>query len=353
MWALLPFLASYITAICALVGLALGGPWFWLTPVVVFVGVPILDAVGGLDTEDTLPEGAASSAHDVLVRMWVGTQLVVLTAALSVVSTHSLGALEFSGLLFSVGLVSGGGAINAAHELMHRANRFDRACAEFLMMSTNYTWFCIEHVHGHHRHVATPKDPATATLGQSIYGFLPQTVLGGFRSAWHIERQRCLQRKIGAFSWQNRMTRYAVLGAFSWVVVLAVFGPMGLAFHVAQGAVAVGLLEVINYVEHYGLRRLEVAPDRYERVAPRHSWNANHRVSNWWLFNLQRHADHHARASRPYYRLRAVEEGPQLPFGYPTAILTALVPPLWFALMNPRVARAQVEVAREGVVADS
>ena len=170
-----------------------------------------------------------------------------------------------------------------------------------------------------------------------MYGFYPQTVIGGLRSAIAIERSRNARRGISWWTWENRLTRYAVSLVASYVFVAAVFGPFGLLFHVTQGVLGFSILEVINYVEHYGLARAEVSPGRFEKVQPRHSWNANHRVSNWWLFNLQRHADHHANASRPFWNLRAIEEGPQLPFSYPVAILVAMVPPLWMSIMDPRV----------------
>jgi alkane 1-monooxygenase len=119
------------------------------------------------------------------------------------------------------------------------------------------------------------------------------------------------------------------------VAVLA--GARGLAFFVAQGVVAFSLLEVVNYLEHYGLLRREVEPGHYERVRPAHSWNSGARLSNWYLFNLARHSDHHAAASRPYDRLRHHDDAPQLPAGYATMVLLALVPRLWFRVMDPRV----------------
>lgn len=337
MMKVLPFFASFLTAVSMLVGVWAGGVFTFLTPVIVFIGLPIVDLLIGDDLDDTAAEGADGSRFDFVVRLWAPTQAVVLGVVLSVVAFGDPTTLELVGMGISTALVSAGGAINAAHELMHRKSKLDRALAEFLMMTSSYTHFCIEHVHGHHKNVATPLDPAAARLGQSIYAFYPQTVIGSLQSAIRIERARNERRGVSWWTWENRLTRYAVLLVASYAFVGAVFGAFGLVFYVLQGVLSFSILEVINYVEHYGLARAELAPGRYEKVQPRHSWNTNHRVSNWWLFNLQRHADHHANASRPYWNLRAIEEGPQLPFSYPTAILVAMVPPLWMAIMDPRV----------------
>ena len=341
----LPFATSFTKVVSLLVGLWLGGVWTFLTPLVVFVGLPVMDRLVGHDLADTAAEGVRGWLFDVMVRLWVPVELGVLALALWSVSTVTWSPVELLGLVISTALVTSGGAINAAHALMHRKSALDRGLAEILMTTATYTHFCIEHVHGHHRHVATPADPASARPGETVWAFLPRTLEGGLRSAIRIERERNSRRGLGWFTWRNRLTRYALLVVGSWAAVMLAFGWRGLAFHAVQSLGAVLLLEVINYVEHYGLQRNEVAPGRYERVQPRHSWNANDRVSNWWLYNLQRHADHHAHASRPYYNLRAVEEGPQLPFSYPTMVLIALVPPLWRWVMDPVLAEHQIAPA--------
>ncbi len=332
-----PFFASFLTAVSMLIGVYLGGWFTFLTPVIVFLGLPAIDLIVGHDLEDTQPDEGPNALFDGVVRLWVPTQIAVLAVVLSVVAFGEWTTLELVGMLISTGLVTAGGAINAAHELMHRKSALDRGLAEILMTTASYTHFCIEHVHGHHKNVSTPLDPASSRLGQSLYAYYPQTVIGGFKSAVSIERARNERRGVPVLTWRNRLTRYAVVGVLSYAFVGAVFGLPALAFYAVQGIIAFTVLEVINYVEHYGLERAQTAPGRYEKVEPRHSWNANHRVSNWWLFNLQRHADHHALAHRPFYNLRAIEEGPQLPFSYPMAILVALVPPLWRSIMDERV----------------
>jgi alkane 1-monooxygenase len=97
------------------------------------------------------------------------------------------------------------------------------------------------------------------------------------------------------------------------------------------------LLEVVNYLEHYGLLRQKLANGRYERCMPRHSWNSNHVASNVFLYNLERHSDHHANPTRRYQMLRHFEEAPQLPSGYGLMLGIAYIPPLWRKVMDKRV----------------
>ena len=134
------------------------------------------------------------------------------------------------------------------------------------------------------------------------------------------------------------MIRYVATQVVVYAVLGFVLGPWAIAYWLGQSVTAMVVLEIINYVEHYGLQRRELSPGRYERVKPWHSWNASHRVTNWLLFNLQRHSDHHYLASRPYYNLRHYDDVPQLPAGYATMIVVSLVPPLWRHVMDPRVA---------------
>ena len=178
-----------------------------------------------------------------------------------------------------------------------------------------------------------------------MYAFWPRTVGGGLASAWRLESAR-VERRGKAWSLTDRRLRHPLLLVGTLALAVALGGVAGLVLFVLQSLVAITLLEVVNYVEHYGLQRAEVA-GRYERVQPHHSWNATHRLTNWFLFNLPRHADHHAWAHRPYMELRAWPDAPALPLGYPTMVLIALVPPLWFHIMDPRVAAVRQAAERE------
>lgn len=334
------------------VGGALAGAWYSGAAIAfVFGAVPILDATIGRDTHNVAPDAKHARLADVPLLLWVLTQVAVMTWWIARVAAAP--AIDAAVVLstISVGLMAGGIGITVAHELMHRPTRLERGLAELLMSMVSYTHFCVEHVHGHHRHVATPRDPATSRLGESVYRFLPRTLLGGLRSAWSIEAERMRRAGLPVLGGRNRMLRYAAVQLALYAGLWLALGAMAAVLWAAQAVVAVVLLEVINYVEHYGLQRREVAPGRYERVAPQHSWNASWRVTNWMLFNLQRHSDHHFLASRPYDLLRHHDGVPQLPAGYATMVLLALAPPLWRRVMDPRVAAVRADVTQHAIAA--
>lgn len=339
--AVLPFFVALLIPLSAAMALSLDGPWRWATVILVFGITPVLDAVLGLNTRNPAGPDPSPMPHrdlrfDFLLWFWATFQVAILVAFLAVTSTTALSVLEWVGLVLSIGIASGAGGINVAHELMHRRGALERGLAEVLMTSVCYPHFCVEHIRGHHKTVATPHDPATSRLGESLYRFWPRTIAGSLVSAWKLEGARVTPSG-RAWTATDRRLRYPVVVILLLGGVTAVFGLVGLAAFVAQAAVAVLLLEAINFVEHYGLVRRELKPGRFERVTPLHSWNAGHRLTNWYLFNLQRHADHHAHANRPYWLLRHIEASPQLPAGYATMALLALVPPLWRRIMDPRV----------------
>lgn len=358
----LPFAIGLVVPV---VGIALAyspsGPVIYALPAIIFGVIPLLDVVLGRHLQMVESETAATSArdwrYDVWLWLWVPLQVVVVvTGVASIGGGAAAGSLpwwDFAWATVSVGLVTGVG-INAAHEFMHRRGKVERALAELLMTMSTYTHFCVEHVLGHHKHVSTPVDPASSRLGEGLYGYLPRTLMGGLRSAWRLEDKRRRQARLPWWSWKNRQVRYALTLAAVYIAIAVTVGTMGVVFFAAQSLVAMCLLETINYIEHYGLARreitaaatapgldraaaVEVRPAVYERTMPWHSWNASQRLTNWFLFHLQRHADHHHIASRPYYALRHIEDSPQLPAGYATMVLLATVPPLWHRVMDHRV----------------
>jgi len=237
-----------------------------------------------------------------------------------------------------VGLFYGTLAIVLAHELMHRASKVDQGLAEILLSTVTYPHFCIEHVYGHHINVATPSDPASARPGESLYAFLPRTILGGLASAWRIERERLRRRGHGWLTWRNKMLKYAVMVAAYYAAAYAIARVEGLIVAGIQSAVAVFSLELINYIQHYGLQRREIAPGRYERTDVQHSWNWETRFSGLYFLNLGRHSEHHRIANRRYEALTPADGQPQLPGALMAMYVAALIPPLWFALMDRRVA---------------
>lgn len=335
------FALFYAFPIATALGPALGGPWIWLAPAMAGLLTPLADLLLGQDTRNATPEEEdarlAQRRWAWLLVPFVPLQLASLAAACWWAGTHALGAAEWAALVLSVGVVNGGLAINVAHELCHRPGRFEQGLAKALWASVGYLHFHVEHRLGHHARVATPHDPATARLGESVYAFWPRSIAGGFVSAWHLERARLAAHGL---SIAHSLALWGLLLPAAAAVGLALaWGPAAGGFFLAQAAAAILVLETVNYLEHYGLERRLVAPGVYERVGLAHSWNASQRLTNWLLLNLQRHSDHHANPGRRYPVLRAFGDEPTLPAGYGLMVLVALVPPLWHRVMDPRAMR--------------
>lgn len=333
----LPFALAFIVPLLSGLAVALGGLFLLLPPAFLFVITPVMDALLGTDTGN-LEEDAADRwrdlRYDAWLWLWIPTQLLIQAGAL-IAASRTADAATLVGLVFASGLLGGLG-INVGHELMHRKGKPERALAEVLLASVGYTHFCVEHVLGHHKHVATPDDPASARKGEGIGPFLLRSIVGGVRSFWQLEGARVRKLSI-PFGLRDRRLRYPLVLALLAAAIGLGLGPVALAVFLGQCAVAILLLETINYLEHYGLARRRVSAAAYERVEPAHSWSSAHRLTSFYLFLLPRHADHHAQASRPYFALRHIEDSPQLPAGYATMLLCALVPPLWRRVMDPRV----------------
>jgi len=346
-----PFFSIYVVMSGALLVGLRGGWCTLLAPLVTtFVLVPIFDAVIGVDARDPPdqpPGRAARAAFRAAIWLAAPVQAALLLWGASVVVQPSSALVEKVGATVSVGLVGGVLGITAAHELIHRRSRIDRAFGAIILAMVSYLHWMIEHLAGHHRRVATPNDPATARLGEPLPAFVARSVAGGYRSSWSIEAARLERARpgAGAPALRNRVLWLTVAPFVLAAALAAVFGPAAAVFFFAQSLIAVLLLETVNYIEHYGLERRLVGPGVYERVTPIHSWNASHRMTNWLLFNLQRHSDHHVSPARAYYELRQFDASPQLPFGYAGMALLAFVPPLWRRVMDPRVAAHRARLA--------
>jgi len=340
-WLDLGYLSAFVLTGLIVWGTVKGGLYPLVGFVVGFILVPVVDALMGVHATNLDPRDEpiieARVVYRALLWLWTPMQLFLIGLGAWRFTTLDVPALAKLAIVVSAGLGSGAIGITIGHELGHRRNFMDQLCAHVLFGSVSYLHFLVEHNRGHHIHVATPKDPATARLGEAFWLFLPRTVVGQFRSAWRIEAERMKRNGKPTLHPSNLMLWYTLAPFVVAAGFAAVLGPMGAVFFFGQSAFAILLLESVNYLEHYGLLRREIAPGVYEKVEPRHSWNASYVVSNWLLFGLQRHADHHAYANRRYQILRHLDGGPQLPVGYPTMILMAWLPPLFFAVMNPRV----------------
>jgi alkane 1-monooxygenase len=304
--------------------------------------IPVtLDFVGGKQPSSAPIEHADGRPYGeyALIPRLLALKFVLLQAfMLYFLLRKHLGAAEVVILAAMIGLYFGQVGIIVAHELMHRSDRFDHWLADLLLITVTYPHFSIEHVHGHHIRVATPEDPASARLNESLYAFQVRSVTGGFAHAWAIEAERLGRKGQGWLSLENRMIQYGVLVGLYYAAALYFCGVLGLLAVAVQSAFAVFSVETANYMQHYGLQRKKLANGRYEKTGVEHAWNWETRFSGWYFLNLGRHSEHHRFGTRRY-ELLTVEKGqPTLPGGLMSMYLTALVPPLWFAIMNPRVA---------------
>ena len=250
-----------------------------------------------------------------------------------------LSTFDKLGIAVSIGCIGGIG-INTAHELGHKKESHERWLSKIALAQSFYGHFYIEHNRGHHVRVATPEDPASSRLGENFYQFWPRTVGGSLKSAWRLEKKRYARKGKHPFRIGNDVLNAWLMSAVLWGALMAVLGVGILPLLVVQAVVGFSLLEVVNYMEHYGMLRQKVGVgerQRYERVDPSHSWNSNNIATNVLLYHLQRHSDHHANPTRRYQTLRDFEESPVLPTGYAGMIVLAIVPAVWRRVMDPRV----------------
>jgi alkane 1-monooxygenase len=241
-----------------------------------------------------------------------------------------------TGLAITVGIVAGFG-INTAHELGHKKDQLERWLSKIALAQSAYGHFFIEHNRGHHVRVATPEDPASSRFGETFWGFLPRSVAGSLKSGWSLEKARLVRLGKGPWSLRNDVVNAWLMTVVLFAALAVAFGPSVLPYLLIQAVFGFSLLEAVNYLEHYGLMRQKEPKGRYERAAPRHSWNSNNVCTNVFLYHLQRHSDHHANPTRRYQALRHFEQAPQLPAGYASMIVCACFPPVWRRVMDKRV----------------
>lgn len=333
----LKYLLAYTIPVSAMVSMYLKGGFSYTTVFYAFGLIPFIEFFTNPDnstySEAEKTNRAMAHFFDWLLYLNIPIVFFMTIYGLWFLTTEPLSVFEQIGVLLSLGIVLGTNGINVAHELGHRQSKLERILGKLLLMPSLYMHFYIEHNFGHHRHVGTPKDPATARKNQTVYGFWMTSIIGQILSAYKIQQQLLTQNNKSGFSIYNDFMWYFIIQSMYLVCVYAFFGVLGLLFAIAIALVSILLLETINYIEHYGLQRQQ-KDSRYERVSPAHSWNSNHVLGRLVLYELTRHSDHHHRALKKYQILESIPESPQLPFGYTTSMVIALFPFIWFPLMN-------------------
>jgi len=339
------WLLSAVVPLLPLVGYALFSAtglhvFWWFAILFIYALLPLLDYLIGGDRNNP-PESAVPALENdryyrLLTYLFLPIQYGVFFWGIWAFAMLELPWYSQLGLAISIGGIGGLG-INTAHELGHKKPELERWLAKIALAQTFYGHFFTEHTRGHHKNVATPEDPASSRFGESFYAFWPRTVIGSVKSAWNIEKERLARKGKSVWSIENHNLQAWAMSVVLWAPLLAIVGVTLVPFMILQAIYGFSLLEVVNYLEHYGLVRQKDANGRYERCQPEHSWNSNHLVTNLFLYHLQRHSDHHANPTRRYQALRHFKDVPQLPSGYAGMVVLAYIPPLWRKVMDKRV----------------
>ena len=336
------YLLVYIIPVVVALSLWSASAWSYSALIFVFGVIPLVELFTRSSSKnlDALEEELAKKdrTYDWILYFLVPVQYAILIYFLLQVSQEGLSLSTQIGMALAYGMSCGVLGINAAHELGHRSTWYEQAMSKMLLLTTLYMHFFIEHNRGHHRHVATDEDPASSRLGENVYTFFLRTITGSYLSAWKLEKERLAKKSIFFWSLKNEMLRFQLFQLALLVLIYVIFDFETLLFFGLGSLTGILLLETVNYIEHYGLRR-EKRNGHYEKTLPIHSWNSNHPIGRMILLELSRHSDHHFIASRKYQILRHHEVSPQMPTGYPGMMLLALIPPLWFRVMNGEIQR--------------
>ena len=337
-----PFWLSVALIPLAWIGAVFGGWTVIMMPVATWYLFSAIDALAGSYEENADLETSEDDLfwYRAVTIIWTPLQFVTLFGIIwYVTETAHLGTLEKIGLFFGIGVMSGTIGITYAHELAHQKPKFERWCADILLSMVLYSHFRSEHLLVHHRYVGTPKDPVTARYNEGFHRYFPRVLRQQPVSAFKAEAAMLARKKLPWHHKSNPFWRYAALQLVMLVLAVWIGGFAGLGWFLLQAIVAMWQLELVNYVEHYGLTRTHLGDGKYEHVLPRHSWNASQLASNWLLINLQRHSDHHYKPDRRFPMLQTYDEddAPQLPYGYPIMTMAAMIPPVWRRIMDPKV----------------
>lgn len=325
-------MAPLLYPLLGVVALQYQGVWSWISLPFNLMLVPVLDQLlkvrpVGVGRQRNLVGPAWLSE----ATLWIAPtlHLVVLGVALAKIS-KGVDPVTFFGLCSTVGISGGCLAITAGHEMVHRRSKAHRAYGVSLLASVLYMHFRIEHVYGHHRHVGTERDLATAKSGESFFRFFNRTLARGWTSAWELESTRLSRRGLTVLTIRNRMIWYALVQTILIFSIAGILGPYALAGFCLQAFVAVHLLEATNYVQHYGMVRSAGASIREQEV----TWDSDFPLSNALLMNLPVHAHHHSDSSISFENLRIDGKSRMVPVSFYLMVFVALIPPLWRRMMD-------------------
>ena len=324
------YFLSLVPGIAVIFGNYMGG-WWGISNVIFSLGVLVI--VEWFMLEDKSNEKTADSfLPDAVLILHVFTQVLALTSLFLSIQLNKFSFWQLFWAAISSGIHSGSSSIVVAHEMIHRKNKMWQWMGKFLLFTAGNVYFFIEHLRVHHKWVCTDRDPASARYNESLYHFYLRTTFTQTVHAFNMEAERLKSQKQFVFFWKNYVLQNIFLQLLFCILIYYLTGKVGLIAYLLQVVMANFLLEYTNYIEHYGLRRNE-----NERVDATHSWQSDKVISRFFLIDLSRHSDHHYYASKYYHTLNTHPNSPVLPTGYVSGIYLALLPPLWFRIVNKRI----------------
>ncbi len=345
-WIPFRYLISLLPALSVAVSFSFQGFATWFAVIFVFGVIPIIELIVGMGgwfgINDDSHNITQNKIYDLVIFTVVPVHFFFVYWYLQIVKLPpDVSFSEFFGRAFAMGILCGTFGINVAHELGHRTSKFSQFLAKTLLLSSFYMHFFIEHNRGHHKYVGTPEDPSTGRVNEPVYLFWIRSMVFVWISAWKLEFDRLKRINLPKFHPSNQMLQFQIV-QLGFLFSLYYFGGFKAAIGMLLAAFIGGLLlETINYIEHYGLKRNMLNNGMYEIVTEKHSWNSNHLMGRLLLFELSRHSDHHAKSTKKYQELRSLDTAPQMPTGYPGMMVLSLITPIWFRVMNRLVDQNQ------------
>ena len=313
-----PYFTSFILFALAWIAFQKSGWWCWIPLLFSFGFIPLAEMLLKPDPNNDDPQEEATLKNNRVFDFILYTatlfHFLLLVFFLSGISKWN-NPLDLAGRIISMGILCGVFGINLAHELGHRTKSFERFLSKALLLTSLYMHFYIEHNKGHHTRVSTPDDPASARRDESIFSFWIRSISGSYRSAWVIANHDAQKSKIRISALANEMMIFQIIQILFLSAIGIFIGLKAFIGFTLAAIIGILLLESVNYIEHYGLTRKKTEDNRYERVQPHHSWNSDHILGRWMLFELSRHSDHHHLASRKFQILRSIQQAPQMPTG--------------------------------------
>lgn len=340
------YFSPVIVYVLAFISFSFTGWLTWLALFYAWVLMPLVELFIRPDEKNFDEAEAeivkADKFYDYLLYFFVALQFVALIYFLLVMrDANDLKWWQVAARILTMGLLCGTFGINIGHELGHRINKFEQVLAKAALLTSLYMHFKIEHNKGHHKKVATPSDPASARYNEPVYFFYVRTIVFSYLSAWRIANEEMKKKGLPVLHYKNEMLQAHIIQLLFVAGIVLFFGWTVSIYYLCAAFTGIILLETVNYIEHYGLQRREVAEGKYERAMPQHSWNSNHIIGRMMLFELSRHSDHHYLASKKYQLLQHHDDSPQLPTGYPGSMILSLITPVWFYIMNRKIKELQ------------